>query len=84
MFKHLEVKDGMPSNQINAIYKDSRRFYVVRHRCGLARYDGYRFKVFRSTDNGSASLPDNYIEKIVEDSEGRLWIRTGRKRICHL
>ena len=34
---------------------------------GLARYDGYRFKVFRSTDNGSASLPDNYIEKIVED-----------------
>lgn len=44
---------------------------------GLARYDGYRFKVFRSTDNGSASLPDNYIEKIVEDSEGRLWIRTG-------
>ncbi len=77
MFKHLEVKDGMPSNQINAIYKDSRGFMWFGTAAGLARYDGYRFKVFRSTDNGSASLPDNYIEKIVEDSEGRLWIRTG-------
>ena len=77
MFKHLEVKDGMPSNQINAIYKDSRGFMWFGTAAGLARYDGYRFKIFRSTDNGSASLPDNYIEKIVEDSEGRLWIRTG-------
>jgi len=70
MFKHLEVKDGMPSNQINAIYKDSRGFMWFGTAAGLARYDGYRFKVFRSTDNGSASLPDNYIEKIVEDSYG--------------
>ena len=77
MFKHLEVKDGMPSNQINAIYKDSRGFMWFGTAAWLARYDWYRFKVFRSTDNGSASLPDNYIEKIVEDSEGRLWIRTG-------
>ena len=67
----------MPSNQINAIYKDSRGFMWFGTAAGLARYDGYRFKIFRSTDNGSASLPDNYIEKIVEDSEGRLWIRTG-------
>ena len=63
MFKHLEVKDGMPSNQINAIYKDSRGFMWFGTAAGLARYDGYRFKIFRSTDNGSASLPDNYIDR---------------------
>ena len=37
MFKHLEVKDGMPSNQINAIYKDSRGFMWFGTAAGLAR-----------------------------------------------
>lgn len=77
MFKHLEVRDGMPSNQINAIYKDSRGFMWFGTASGLTRYDGYRFKVFYSSDNDPTSLPDSYIEKIVEDGEGRLWIRTG-------
>lgn len=77
MFKHLEVRDGMPSNQINVIYKDSRGFMWFGTASGLARYDGYRFKVFYSSDNDPTSLPDSYIEKIVEDGEGRLWIRTG-------
>ena len=44
MFKHLEVRDGMPSNQINVIYKDSRGFMWFGTASGLARYDGYRFK----------------------------------------
>lgn len=77
MFKHLEVRDGMPSNQINSIYKDSRGFMWFGTASGLARYDGYRFKVFYSSDNDLASLPNSYIEKITEDGEGRLWIRTG-------
>lgn len=77
MFKHLEVRDGMPSNQINSIYKDSRGFMWFGTASGLARYDGYRFKVFYSSDNDPASLPNSYIEKITEDGEGRLWIRTG-------
>jgi len=77
MFKHLEVRDGMPSNQINAIYKDSRGFMWFGTASGLARYDGYRFKVYYSSDNDPASLPDSYVEKITEDGEGRLWIRTG-------
>lgn len=79
MFKHLEVRDGMPNNQINAILKDSRGFMWFGTASGLARYDGYRFKVFYSSDNDPASLPNNYIEKITEDGEGRLWIRTGEK-----
>ncbi|WP_291528242.1 hybrid sensor histidine kinase/response regulator transcription factor [Bacteroides sp. UBA939] len=77
MFKRLEVKDGLPSNQINAIHRDSRGFMWFGTASGLARYDGYRFKVFHGSDNDLNSLPDSYIEKIVEDGEGRLWIRTG-------
>ena len=85
MFKHLEVKDGMPSNQINAIYKDSLdNIWIGSYGKGLYKYSSSDRGInqlisIRKTHspNGSASLPDNYIEKIVEDSEGRLWIRTG-------
>lgn len=77
MFKHLEAKDGMPNNQVNAIYKDSKGFMWFGTAYGLARYDGYSFKVFYSSDTDTTSLPDSYIEAITEDGEGRLWVRTG-------
>ena len=44
---------------------------------GLNRYDGYSFRVYRIKEKDTRSLPDNYIETIQEDSEGRLWVRTG-------
>ena len=41
MFKHLEVKDGLSNNQVNAIYKDSHGFMWFGTASGLNRYDGY-------------------------------------------
>lgn len=77
MFKCLEVKDGLPNNQINSICKDSRGFLWFGTASGLARYDGYRFRTFRHDDSRTTSIPDNFVENIVEDSEGRLWMRIG-------
>ncbi len=77
MFKHLEVKDGLSNNQVNAIYKDSRGFMWFGTASGLNRYDGYEFKVYRNQNNDAKSLPDNYIENIQEDVSGNLWIRTS-------
>lgn len=77
MFKHLEVKDGLSNNQINAILKDSKGFMWFGTASGLNRYDGYDIKIYRSQKDDAQSLPDNYIEQIQEDVEGNLWIRTG-------
>lgn len=77
MFKHLEVKDGLSNNQVNAIYKDSNGFLWFGTASGLNRYDGYDIKIYRSQKDDTQSLPDNYIEDIQEDSSGNLWIRTG-------
>ncbi len=77
MFKHLEVKDGLSNNQVNAIYKDSRGFMWFGTASGLNRYDGYEFKVYRNQNNDAKSLSDNYIENIQEDVSGNLWIRTS-------
>lgn len=77
MFKHLEVKDGLPNNQITTIIKDSKGFMWFATASGLARYDGYVFKVFRNERDNPRSLPDNYIDRMVEDADGRLWLHTG-------
>ena len=77
MFKHLEVKDGLSNNQVNAIYKDSNGFMWFGTASGLNRYDGYDTRIYRSQKDDANSLPDNYIEEIQEDASGNLWIRTG-------
>ena len=78
MFKHLEVRDGLSNNQVNAIYKDSEGYMWFATASGLNRYDGYGIKVYRNEPNDSTSLPDNFISSIQEDGEGYLWIRTGK------
>lgn len=72
MFKHLEVKDGLSNNQVNAIYKDSRGFMWFGTASGLNRYDGYDIRVYRSQKDDETSLLDNYIEDIQEDAAGNL------------
>ena len=78
MFKHLEVKDGLSNNQVNAIYKDSDGYMWFATASGLNRYDGYDIRVYRSEPGDSTSLPDNFISSIQEDGDGFLWIRTGK------
>ena len=63
MFKHLEVKDGLSSNQINDIFKDSEGFMWFATTSGLNRYDGSQMKVFRSYDLESGPLPDNCAQR---------------------
>lgn len=77
MFKHLEVKDGLSNNQVNAIYKDSNGFMWFGTASGLNRYDGYDIRIYRSQKDDEKSLPDSYIEDIQEDAYGNLWVRTG-------
>ena len=78
MFKHLEVKDGLSNNQVNAIYKDSDGYMWFATASGLNRYDGYDIRVYRSEPGDSTSLPDNFISSIQEDGDGFLWIQTGK------
>nr|WP_244440442.1 two-component regulator propeller domain-containing protein [Bacteroides rodentium] len=77
MFKHLEVKDGLSNNQVNAIYKDSNGFMWFGTASGLNRYDGYDIKIYRSQKDNEKSIPDSYVEDIQEDASGNLWIHTG-------
>lgn len=71
MFKHLEVKDGLSSNRVNDIFKDSEGFMWFATASGLNRYDGCQMKVYRSHNLDLGPLPDNCVQKVQEDGKKR-------------
>lgn len=75
-FFHLDMKDGLSNNEVNTIFKDSKGFLWVGTLNGLNKYDGYRFKVYKSEVGDSATLGGNSISGIVEDNSGQIWIGT--------
>lgn len=76
-FKTLEVADGLSSNHVNIVMKDSRGAMWFGTSSGLNRYDGYSVTKFPSQPGDSTRLHDNYIQDIQEDADGFLWINAG-------
>ncbi|MDE6528014.1 MAG: hypothetical protein K2L78_03085, partial [Muribaculaceae bacterium] len=76
-FRTLEVADGLSSNHINVVLKDSRGAIWLGTSSGLNRYDGYSVTKFPSQPGDSTRLHDNYIQDIQEDADGMLWINAG-------
>jgi ligand-binding sensor domain-containing protein/signal transduction histidine kinase/CheY-like chemotaxis protein len=75
-FERLSIEDGMPQSNVNQILQDRRGFIWVGTSNGLARYDGYTFKVFKHSGKNQNSLTGNVIRTIFEDRSANLWIGT--------
>ncbi|MES2047101.1 MAG: two-component regulator propeller domain-containing protein [Pseudomonadota bacterium] len=75
-FEHLSVANGMPQESVNTILQDRQGFIWIGTQAGLTRFDGYRFKVYKSKPLDPESLIDNYILSSYEDSQGGLWFGT--------
>ncbi|WP_040005203.1 hybrid sensor histidine kinase/response regulator transcription factor [Fibrisoma limi] len=77
-FMRLGRSSGLSHQQVNCILKDKQGFVWFGTLSGLNRFDGYTCKVFRQNVQDTTSLNDNYIETLVEDPAGRLWIRNRK------
>lgn len=75
-FKRVTANSKLSNLNITAILQDSRGFMWVGTDDGLNRYDGYDFKIYRNSENDTASLLKNKIQCIFEDSRGTLWVST--------
>ncbi len=60
--------EGLPSNQIYNVYRDSRGYLWMGHALGLSRFDGNRFTNYFTTDQNSLGFSN-----IFEDRQGVLW-----------
>ncbi len=65
--------DGLASNRINRIVRDSRGFLWFCTREGLSRFDGYQF-----TNFGPAQGLPTPVFDLLETRAGQYWVATGR------
>jgi ligand-binding sensor domain-containing protein len=68
--KHFTINDGLPSNAVYCIFKDSRGIIWIGTDNGLVKFDGYSFHTFTSKDG----LAGNFIWDIKEDFNRNIWI----------
>lgn len=76
-FQHLTQDHGLPSEIATAVAEDSDGLLWVGTLGGLARWDGYGFRVWRADPRTPGALPDNVIQVLHTDAAGRLWIGTS-------
>src|SRR6478752_1409311 len=65
---------GLQSSVITAMLQDSRGYLWFGTVDGLCRFDSYNFKMFGRISNNNNSLAGNYVVKLAEDHDGKIWI----------
>jgi ligand-binding sensor domain-containing protein len=70
------VKEGLSSNHVTAIAKDSSGFVWVGTRNGLNRFDGNAFDAFLNQPTNNRSLASNEVQALHIDRQKRLWVGT--------
>lgn len=75
-FGHLTINDGLSSNRIRCLFKDSKGYLWVGTDVGLDRYDSYDVKNYRAAENTQGSISSDIPTCIYEDQEKNLWFGT--------
>jgi signal transduction histidine kinase/ligand-binding sensor domain-containing protein len=75
-FKHLTVDDGLSSNRIRCIHKDSKEYLWLATDVGLDKYDSYQVKKYRSSENQPGTISSDLLTCIYEDHSKNLWFGT--------
>lgn len=77
VFQHLVRDNELPNAAIpTAATQDGDGFLWIGSQNGLARWDGYHFRIYRANPGKAGELPDNFIQTLLTDARGVLWIGT--------
>lgn len=78
--KHYTIDNGLPHNVGFDLLQDSKGYLWIGTDDGLARFDGSKFKVYRTSDG----LLSNYPITMAEDKDGRLWVGSWKGGVNYL
>src|SRR5277367_5220395 len=73
-FKQLNVENGLVQNIVYHFLQDSRGYMWLGTRNGITLYDGIRSVNFQHDTKNKNTLAGNFITRILEDSDHRIWI----------
>lgn len=71
---YLGVDNGLSQGFVTAIQQDKSGYIWVGTLNGLNRYNGYDFKIYKSSREHQNSLFSNAIKSLDTDDNGRMWI----------
>lgn len=74
----FSVNNGLPSNNVYYSIQDHKGYFWFATDKGVARFNGYNFKVYTTNDG----LSDNEVFDIYEDSKGRIWFSCYNGELC--
>ena len=74
IFDHYGAPQGFNASQALCLEKTNDGFLWIGTEQGLLRYDGHKFKSFRSDPFDSTTISSNYIRNILDDKHGKLWV----------
>ncbi len=75
-FERVSSEEGPAQSLITAIFQDRTGYLWFGTYDGLYKYNGYTFKVYKNRAFDTASISGNYIQAIIEDHKGNIWIGT--------
>jgi signal transduction histidine kinase/ligand-binding sensor domain-containing protein len=76
-FNHLTTDNGLSSNRIWCICRDSKDYLWMGTDVGLDKYDSYEVKKYRHDENLPGTISSDNILFISEDRNKNLWIGTN-------
>ncbi|MGA7298140.1 MAG: two-component regulator propeller domain-containing protein [Rhodanobacteraceae bacterium] len=82
-FRTYSVMQGLPQASAAVMVQDSTGFIWIGTQDGLARFDGYEFKVYKHDRDKPHTLSDNFVRAIVADGSGGLWVGTRSGGLDH-
>ena len=74
--QEINIEHGLPDPTVFSIQQDKSGFMWFGTTNGLARFDGYSFKVFRHDGADVNTISNNNAGNIFIDSKNKLWIGT--------
>ena len=74
VFEHLSQHDGLPHAIATGVTEDAQGYLWASTQDGVARWDGYRFRVYPARPDDPHGLPVSYVRTIAHDSLGRIWV----------
>lgn len=77
VFQHLGPDQGLPHPIVTALAQDASGFIWIGTQGGLARWDGYRMRVWLAKPHDPGALPDSHVQTLLPDRHGRLWVGTN-------
>jgi len=76
-FKQISFEQGLPGVNVRDIYQDSKGIlWISIEAMGVCRYAGNTFTLYNNDPGDPESLSSNYVNTIMEDDTGYLWIAT--------